>query len=94
MSFDYPLDNYSILEINLIKANRFQHCLMNVNGPDQNGFWKGKTHETTHWMSHIKNIVFVFYNAKAYSNFHVDSIIEQTPPKMFTNCIDISCSCI
>ena len=33
---------------------------------------------------------FVFFNAKAYSKLHVDSIIEQKPTKMFTDCIDVS----
>ena len=43
-------------------------------------------------LTQCKTSVFILFNAKEYSKFRVHSVIKSTVPKMFTDCIDASCS--
>ena len=86
MPCDYPLDNEYILEINLTKAKRLQHCFNQF----LQSVWLKMDFGKTKGM-YLLDVSIVF-NAKAYSKFHVQTVIQYTAPKMFTECIDASCS--
>ena len=64
MYCDYPLDNDSILEINLINILRFQHCFrsMKTVQTDENGFWNNKDASiNTLVVSHNDNVSFSYF---------------------------------
>ena len=55
----------------------------------------GKTKDTDKrigCLTQYKTSVFILFNAKEYSKFRVHNVIKSTVPKLFTDCIDASCS--